>query len=136
MKMMDFDFGFNATFDEHKPHSNEEHRLQVQCVTWFRYQYPRLRMLLFSVPNGGYRLIKTATLMKQEGQLRGVSDLILLFPNSKYHALCIEMKTETGRQSIEQKNFQSAVEEAGYKYAVCRSLDDFMKVIKGYIDER
>lgn len=127
---IDLEFG-----TPHHPHRNEEHRLQSQCVTWFRYQYPHFRLLLFSVPNGGYRLPKTARDMKAEGMLKGVSDLILLVPNHSYHGLLIEMKTKTGQQRIEQKQFQQAAEAQGYKYTVIRSFDDFMETIKSYINE-
>lgn len=130
-------FGFNFDLQdlvEHHSHQNEEHRIQCACVTWFRYQYPKYRGLLFSVPNGGLRSAKTARGMKAEGQLAGVSDLILMVPNKSYHALCIEMKTQTGRQQILQKYFQEAVEGQGYRYIIARSLDDFQNQIKEYLE--
>jgi hypothetical protein len=40
--------------------------------------FPTMRHNLFAVPNGGYRTKTTAALMKAEGQLSGVADLILL----------------------------------------------------------
>ena len=33
--------------------SDEEHRIQVSCVRWFRLKYPHLFARLFAVPNGG-----------------------------------------------------------------------------------
>lgn len=129
------DFGFNLGFEPHHPHQNEEHRIQCACVTWFRCQYPKFRSLLFSVPNGGFRLQKTARELKDEGQLAGVSDLILLVPNRHYHALCIEMKSAKGVQRATQKLFQKAVESQGYKYIVSRSLDDFMAQIREYLTD-
>ena len=71
--------------------------------------------------------------MKAEGVTAGVSDLILLYASHGFHALCVEMKTEKGRQSPAQKQWQKAVENAGYRYEVCRSLDDFMSVVKDYL---
>ena len=38
------------------------------------------------------------------------------------------MKTDKGRQSPEQKQWQEMVEAHGYRYRVCRSLDEFMAV--------
>ena len=71
--------------------------------------------------------------MKAEGTLAGVSDLILLYPSKGFHALCIEMKTEKGRQQPSQKIWQRAVEDAGYKYVICRSFEDFMEQINAYL---
>lgn len=112
---------------------NEESRIQQGCVRWFRYQYPNLSRLLLAVPNGGRRDKVTASILKAEGVVAGVSDLILLIPSQGYHALCIEMKTAHGRQSPEQKEWQQAVTDAGYKYIVCRNVDDFIESVNTYI---
>ena len=118
---------------------NEEHDLQCACVNWFAYAHPELKGLLFAVPNGGARSKATAGRLKAEGVVAGVADLILLVPHIAegcqymWHALCIEMKTKRGYQSPEQKAWQSLVEQYGYKYAVCRSLDEFIKIIENYL---
>ena len=111
---------------------HEESRLQQSCVKWFRLQYPQYARLLFSVPNGAVMSPVTARIMKAEGIVAGVSDLILLVPSGNYHALCIEMKTETGRQSKEQKEWQEAVEAQGYRYSLCRSFDEFYELMENY----
>lgn len=112
---------------------HQESELQRSCVKWFRYSYPQFKKLLFAVPNGGFRNVREASIMKAEGVVAGVSDLILLLPRKDHHALCIEMKTEKGRQSDNQKEFEDAVVEQGYKYIVCRSFDEFMEEIDNYI---
>lgn len=119
-----------------KPPSDEEHRIQVSCVRWFRMKYPHLAARLFAVPNGGRRDGITGARLKEEGVLAGVADLILLVPNADYHALLIEMKTPKGRQSDSQRAWQRAV--AGnddYLYVVVRSLEEFIKVIEEYLQE-
>ena len=115
---------------------NVEHNIQVSCVQWFRYVHSSLSPLLFSVPNGGQRNVIVAAKLKAEGALAGVSDLLLLVPNNDYHALCIEMKSAKGRQTENQKAWQKEVEKQGYKYAVCRSLDEFMNIINNYLNGR
>ena len=112
---------------------HEESRLQQACVKWFRLQYPKYARLLFSVPNGAVMSPVTARIMKAEGIVAGVSDLILLVPSGNWHALCIEMKTEVGRQSKEQVEWQKEVEAQGYRYSVCRSCKDFLVTVKGYL---
>ena len=115
---------------------NVEHNIQVSCVQWFRYAHSSLSPLLFAVPNGGQRNVIVAAKLKAEGALAGVSDLLLLVPNNDYHALCIEMKSAKGRQTENQKAWQKEVEKQGYKYAVCRSLDEFTNTINNYLNER
>lgn len=120
-----------------------EENLQAACVKWFRLQYPQYDGLLFHVPNGGRRNLKEAARLKAEGVVPGVADLLLLVPNAKvnwhyedvsgYAGLCIEMKTAKGHQSPVQKEWQKKVEEFGYRYAVCRSLDEFMDTINNYL---
>lgn len=109
-----------------------EHRIQTACVKWFRYAYPRLSLRLVAIPNGGARNISTAARLKEEGVVAGVSDLVLFLPRHGYGALCIEMKTNKGRQSDSQKAWQEAI-QGEYLYVICRSLDDFIKIINAYI---
>ena len=114
---------------------NRESQIQIACVRWFRYQYPKLAKVLFAVPNGGYRYYSTGRILKAEGQIAGVSDLILLTPRGQYGALCVEMKAPKGKQSELQKQWQYEAEKAGNKYVLCYSFEDFEKEIKEYLDE-
>lgn len=117
-----------------KPQRHEESTIQIACVQWFNITHPDLRGLLFSVPNGGQRNARTAQIMKAEGVVAGVADLILFVARQGFHALCIEMKTDKGKQSDKQKEWQEKAEGQGYKYVICRSLDDFRTVVDGYLD--
>ena len=114
---------------------NLESRIQRSCVEWFRRQFPRLADLLFAVPNGGARSAVTGAILKGEGVLAGVADLLLLVPNRKYHGLCIEMKSPKGRQSASQKQWEKAVTKQGFKYIVCHSFDEFYNGIMIYFTE-
>lgn len=118
-----------------KPPSDEEHRIQVSCVNWFKLAHPDLANILFAIPNGGRRDAVTGAKLKEEGVVAGVADLILLKRNKQFGGLCIEMKTRTGKQSETQKRWQKDVEATGNKYAVCRSLDEFMKVVTEYLND-
>lgn len=112
---------------------HNESQLQKACVRWFNYQYPQFRGLLFAVPNGGKRNAREAAIMKAEGVVPGVADLVFLWANNTYNTLLIEMKTPTGRQSDLQKQWQQTAEQAGNKYVICRSFDDFQNTIKEYL---
>lgn len=118
-----------------KKPTDDEHKIQCVCVRWFRLKYPKLRNILFAIPNGGRRDAVTGAKLKEEGATSGVSDLILLKSNRFYGALAIEMKKPGGYQSPAQKEWQKEVEAMGNKYVVCRSLDEFMKVVTDYLND-
>lgn len=113
---------------------DEEHRIQCGCVKWFRLQYHQYGDLLFAVPNGGARDAVTGAKLKDEGVVAGVADLILFLPRQGFHALCIEMKTAKGSQRKSQRDWQAKVMAQGYKYVVCRSIDDFMSEVNQYMN--
>ena len=113
--------------------SHNESTLQRACVAWFRMAHRKYSGVFFSVPNGGARNVVTGAILKAEGALRGVADLLLLVPRGKWHGLCIEMKAVKGRQSPEQKQWQQAVTAQGYRYVVCRTFDEFRQEIENYL---
>ena len=45
------------------------------------------------------------------------------------------MKTDKGKQSEAQKEWQKLIERDGYKYVVVRSIEDFIKVVTDYLKE-
>ena len=110
-----------------------EEDIQMACVRWFGYQYPQYALLLHHSPNGGFRNAREAARFKAMGTRAGVSDLILFLPRKGYHGLCIEMKTDKGTQSKAQKEWQAKVEAQGYKYVVCRSIDEFVSIMDYYV---
>ena len=112
---------------------HNESNIQIACVRWFRCMHPKLARLLFAVPNGGARNAVTGAILKAEGVVPGVADLLLLVPRNGYHGLAIEMKTRTGRQSDSQREWQQEVEAQGYCYVVCHSFDDFRNEVDAYI---
>ena len=118
---------------QRKRPDDEEHRLQCACVNWFRLQYPTHATALFAVPNGGRRDRVSGAKLKAEGVLPGVSDLILLLPRGNHHGLLIEMKTESGKQSQAQRDWQRDMVHRGYKYLVIRSIDEFIDMVTDYL---
>lgn len=43
-----------------------ESDLQANCIKWFRYQYPALKLLLFAVPNGSKRTKSQQAILKKK----------------------------------------------------------------------
>lgn len=112
---------------------NLEHGLQARCVRIFRLKYPNMIHNLFAVPNGGYRTKTTAALMKAEGQLSGVSDLIFLKRKGRCGALLLEAKVKGNCQSATQREWQKRIEEDGFIYKVFHSVEEFIEIIDNYI---
>ena len=113
---------------------NLEHGLQSRCVKWFRMQYPHKRHNLFAVPNGGYRTKTTAALLKDEGQLSGVADLILLVRKGTCGALLLEAKVKGNYQSPNQKLWQKMIEADGYEYRIFHTLEEFIDIVNEYLN--
>ena len=113
-----------------------EHQLQTACFQWFNLQYPEFRGLLFAVPNGGGRSRIEAALLKAEGVVAGVADMLLLVPSKGYAGLCIEFKaaTKAAHQSEAQKNWERLINKYGaYKYTVVRTFEEFRTLMCNYL---
>lgn len=110
-----------------------ESKLQQSMVKWFGYKYREY--LLFAIPNGHKRNAITGAILKREGVVAGVADLFLMKANKKYHGLWIEVKIEKGRQSESQKEFEGKAVREGYKYVICKSIDQFIDEVTTYIND-
>lgn len=108
--------------------------LQSRCVRWFRLTHRDMVHNLFAVPNGGYRTKTTAALMKEEGQLAGVADLILLKRKGACGALLLEAKVKGNYQSETQREWQKRIEADGYIYKIFHSLDEFIEIVHEYLN--
>lgn len=108
-----------------------EHKLQCACVRWLRLQYPNI--LCFAIPNGGARSALTGAMLKAEGVVAGVPDLMIAVPNGKHAGLFVEMKVKPNRPSREQKEIISKLEDAGYKVEICYTFDEFVKIVNEYL---
>lgn len=115
-----------------------EEYLQTGCVRWFDYQYSAYRLLLHHSPNGGRRNAREAGRFKAMGTRAGFPDLVLFHPDfatRQIAPLFIEFKSDTGRQSESQKDYQQLLTAKGYKYIICRSFDDFKANIEAYLTQ-
>lgn len=93
-----------------------EHAEQVALVQWFRAEHPNV--LMFAIPNGGWRSKATAAKLKLEGVVPGVPDLCI--PEWR---LYIEMKRTKGWSvSDDQKAVMAELERVGYTCVVCRGF--------------
>ena len=113
-----------------------EDSIQIACVKWFSLQYPKLALCLHHSPNGGKRNVREAARFKEMGTRPGFPDLFLMYPSNGFHGLFVEMKSPKGVQQHSQKRWQKMAEALGYKYALCRSLEEFRALILSYLSQR
>ena len=110
----------------------QESKLQSECYIWYNNNYclknNEKRGLMFAVPNElGTNNALTTMLSKATGLLPGVADTIVILPSKEL--VFVEFKTDIGKQSPAQKEFEKRVTDLAYKYFVIRSLSDFKKII-------
>jgi len=113
-----------------------EHLEQAALFQWaeiYKNRAPALEML-FAVPNGGKRHVKTAITLKAEGVKAGVPDVWLPVPSRIYHGMVIEMKFGKNTVTEEQKAWLLNLENHGWFTAVCYSWEAAAIEICLYLD--
>jgi len=138
------------TMSKRKKATRPEYVEQEHLVTWFRLQYPHLHRLLIANLNGAKlapvtgrafahlseavrRAIAWKRLEKQ-GAVKGAADLFLSIPSGIYAGLYIEMKTEVGKQSKDQKLFEADVVENGFGYCLPQGFEEARRVVLSYLE--
>jgi hypothetical protein len=106
--------------------NRQEEVIQAKIFQWFWNNYclkfHNPREIIFHVPNEGANNGRLVSI----GLYPGCADLIFTWKGQ--HHYC-EIKTPTGTQSPNQKKFENHVKQAGYKYHLCRSLEEFQQLI-------
>ena len=129
----------------------KEYEIQEVCVAWFRLRYPKFKRMLYASLNGVLLNVSSSrklahlsesarraiawNRLEKQGAVPGVFDLFLSIPSGDYAGLYIDTKTKKGRLSDSQKEFLADAKNFGYACAIVRSLDDFQKLIEGYLNE-
>jgi len=106
--------------------SASEHDLQVQVLKVISLQ--GRRAYAFAIPNAGTRGPAMANYLKREGLTAGIADLCIMLPGGKVGWL--ELKTATGRQSAQQSAFELTCIGLDHPYALVRSLDEAIAILK------
>lgn len=110
---------------------------QAAVMKWSRQphvraQWPELA-LLYHIPNGGTRDPIEGRHLKQQGVKRGVPDLCLPVARGEYHALYIELKTDTGRATQEQKWWGEHLLAQRNKWQVCHGWEAAVATLEWYL---
>lgn len=105
-----------------------EAAIQKACVDYLRILEGQGRATGFAVPNGEYRDKITAARLKAQGVRAGAPDLIVVVPG---RVLFVEIKTQVGRLSPDQRAYHKTLSSLGIETAVIRSVSDFIELVKG-----
>ncbi len=130
--------------------SRSEWKEQEAVVKWWRVQYPHRTKLLIANLNGAKLAPVSGRAfahlpesvrrgiawqrLKDQGAVEGAADLFLSIASGDYNGLYIEMKTDTGRQSKGQKEFEAAVIEQGFGYCVPKGAKAAIDCIISYLE--
>jgi hypothetical protein len=104
--------------------------VQFAIVQYIKVMYPNA---LYCASAGGmFTSMKQAIKMKMTGYVKGFPDLQICEPNEKYHGLFIEVKTDKGVVSKEQKEWIKQLNKRGYYATYVKGSEDAIKVIDAY----
>lgn len=112
--------------------SKAEQRLQTAIVKYIRLAYPHT---LFTATMGGVKLNSWSqrNALKATGYLKGVADLLIFESKESYKGLFIEVKTDKGKMTKEQKEFQTNAIARGYLCICCKGFDETKNIIDDYL---
>ncbi|QFT40043.1 VRR-NUC domain protein (plasmid) [Vibrio sp. THAF191c] len=109
-----------------------EHWLQVRIFYTLEVDYPDEYEFAFAVPNGGHRSKRSASLISYEGQKKGTPDVFIPIPKGIYHGMFLEVKTEKGTASKDQKSKAELYRQMGYYVVIAKGYDACMAQLTQY----
>lgn len=117
--------------EKKKIRKRPEQDLQMTCVRWFKYQYPKLKNCLFHVPNQrGNRKFKELGILAGMGVVNGVPDLILVYNKTIYP---FELKSKKGSASDSQNQVHSDWMLQGIETKIIDDFEVFRKEINSIL---
>jgi hypothetical protein len=117
-----------------------EHQEQARFIAGIRHlahidkRYAEAVDRTYAIPNGGGRSKAQAGKLKAEGVRKGVCDLFISLPRGTFHGCYIEMKSETGTPTKEQKQWIADSLRLGYYARVCKGQAAAFEIWKTYVD--
>lgn len=118
---------------------------QQRLFTWWRLEgcktYGLPPCVLFAIPNGGKRSLKTAMQLKREGVQAGVPDIFLAVPARHHYGLFVELKrpkspgVRAGSPSKAQREVMASLIASGYGCRVAYGFTEARQVIERYLGE-
>jgi len=117
--------------------AGSEHEEQATFVDWLQLAHPDV--LFHSIPNGAQfagdlkRRVQQINKLKAEGLLPGTSDLLIAEPRGIYHGAYVEMKSERGTLSENQRWFLAEAEKRGYYTIIAHGFETAKEMAETYL---
>lgn len=109
-----------------------EDNLHIACCNFLDSQYPKL---LYTHPaNEAKRTTFERYKAKKMRMKPGVPDLLIFHPNDTFNGLAVELKVGKNKLSDYQEQWKEQLEKNGWYYWTCYDLDNFIALIKDYMD--
>ena len=112
-----------------------EFEIQADIIVWARLTHilvPELRFLTASL-NGVQISVGQRVKALKSGLNKGTPDLSLPCARRGYHGLYIEVKTQDGVLSKEQKEWRDFLKRENYFWYLCRSTDSAKRLLTWYL---
>lgn len=120
-----------------KPRRLIESSIQCGFLVWLEYQYPEVRRVTFSIPNGGARTPQYGARLKAEGLMAGVPDLFIAYPVTFKHGLFLEFKKSSKEKPTKpQQNMMELLIAREYTVRVVYGVDSAIGAVKDYLGVR
>lgn len=97
-----------------------EQVLQIDLLRWLQYVLPD-DVVVFAIPNGGYRKPAEAAILRGLGVVPGIPDLCVCHEG---RARFIELKALGGRLSPAQREVHERLRRAGFEVEIAHSIED------------
>lgn len=110
-----------------------EENVQTRVIKYIKIVYPSA---LYCASAGGVRTsFRQAVKMKRTGYVAGFPDLFIYEAKGGYNGLALELKTDKGQASPQQRWWRDELNRRGYKAVICRGYDAAIEAITTYMNE-
>tara|TARA_R100001440_G_scaffold171_1_gene495 strand:- start:685 stop:1098 length:414 start_codon:yes stop_codon:yes gene_type:complete len=107
--------------------------LQAEVVKYISLQYPKAK---YCASLGGiYTSPTQAVKAKRTGYKRGFPDLQITEARGGYFGLFLELKTNKGRATKDQKEWVEDLNNRGYKALIVKGIDETINAIDNYMKQ-
>lgn len=113
-----------------------EQILQINFINWINYHYPDIGDLTYHFANERKCTPQQGVLLRRMGVKRGVADLFIAYPRAQtnFSGLWLELKTETGKLTKEQREFLEKMRAQGYCASCAWGIEQAKDIFLAYIN--
>jgi hypothetical protein len=109
-----------------------EAKIQQEAIMKIWNEMPETRLCLFHVPNGMNIDARQGAKFKAQGVISGVPDLVFIWQGKTHY---IEVKTQTGYLSKNQKTLHAKWSEQGVEVKVMRTSEEIVSFIRKQVEQ-